>query len=550
MKIVYASIPVLCAIFFGAFMMTPFLAQRIHLGDQFQGLYQPVANDTYFYMSRIQDALDGHPFLSNSYLWEHKDGLPQQLFLAENVLARPLALFNLTTQQGIVLYTGILNGIIFLLFYRVLYAMSRSRSVSIMGSFVFLVGLFVFKFLRPVSPQFNFIFFLTQFLFLWKCIQFDARTKWFVLCGLNLGLLVYIYPYYWTFFLLLIIFLLIKERKLFISLCVAALVGVPYVILAIKASHLLEYSETLTRLGMIATRFPSGIEILIVCTLLVVLFWFCVRMGLVSADRKIWFFILALVASVAVMNQHVITNKNLEFSSHYYLGGMTTAFFATIYILYNAKFSFSRRALLMRTLAVLSLVIILRGAIGFSKDIADTPPNFQLQSYAPILQWLRQNTIPESVVYSNEELSTIIPAYTSNNVYFARNANLFFLSDAETIDRALIGHYFDTIDTQWVHDHVRELYGVRYQDIYGHLVQENKLRKLLRLPQKTAIMLPDEAIERVVTRAQHIQAMGFQKALQHYRVDYVISESIRNPEFMKPVATVGTFTIFQVSFGR
>ena len=555
MKIVWISISLLCAIFFGAFMMTPFFAQRIHLGDQFQGLYQPMANDVYFYMSRIQDVLDGHQFISNSYLWEHKDGLPQQLFLAENMLARPLALFHLTTQQGIVLYTGILNGVVFLLFYRVLYAMSRSRLASILGSFVFLVGFFSLKFLRPVSPQFNFIFFLTQFLFLWKIIQTDTRTKWFVANGLNLGLLVYIYPYYWTFFLLLIVLLLYTVRKLVLTLGIAALIAVPYAILAIKASHLPEYDETLTRLGMITTRFPSGIDVLIVCVSIVLLFWFCIRRNLLSADLKVRFFLLALAASMIVMNQHLLTNKNLEFSSHYFLGGITIAFFAFMYLLYNAKLSQFRRTLLTKTLTFMAIIIIAHGAIGFGKSVIDTPPNLILQSYAPILRWLHQNTPNESVVYADEELSTLIPAHTRNNVYFARNANLFFLSDDETIDRVLINHYFDTINAQWVRDHVREVYGVRYQDIYGHQTQENKLRKFLRMPQKSTVLLPDDAIDRVVIRARHIQGMTFEQALRNYRVDYIVWEPSRNPswkiadqKFLRLVVAIGTFKLFQVSF--
>src|SRR3989344_8044075 len=83
------------AIIFGALMILPFIYFQIKLGSDFRGIFPEIINDGMFYYARIKDVADGHSFLSNAYLFEHKGGLPQQLFLAEYILAQPIKLFDL-----------------------------------------------------------------------------------------------------------------------------------------------------------------------------------------------------------------------------------------------------------------------------------------------------------------------------------------------------------------------------------------------------------------------------------------------------------------------
>ncbi len=194
-------IAIIPAIILGILMVLPFFYFRAKLADNFKGILPEIVNDENFYYARIKDVVDGHPFLSNAYLYEHKSGLPQQVFLAEYLLAQPIKLFNLNINTAHLIYNFLFPVIAFILIYLALYLISKSRFWAIIFSLFLFFGLYLIDFIRPVSPQFNFIFWLTQFIFLWLLIS-ERKNKWFWLSVINFGGLFYIYPYYWTFYLI------------------------------------------------------------------------------------------------------------------------------------------------------------------------------------------------------------------------------------------------------------------------------------------------------------------------------------------------------------
>lgn len=70
-----------------------------------------------------------------------------------------------------------------------------------------------------------------------------------------------------------------------------------------------------------------------------------------------------------------------------------------------------------------SVSLFLIGWIVFSMvstvnaQIKPNQQEIEWQKYGPILDWLRENTVKDSVVFANQELSSLIPAYTSDNVF-------------------------------------------------------------------------------------------------------------------------------------
>ena len=149
---------VILAVIFGALMILPFIYFQIKLGSDFRGIFPEIVNDSNFYYARIKDVIDGHPFLGNAYLLEHKDELLQSVFLAEYLLAQPLKLFGIGINTARLIYNFLLPAIAFILAYSAFYLILKKRSWALMFSSFLFFGLFLLSFIRPISPQFNFIF--------------------------------------------------------------------------------------------------------------------------------------------------------------------------------------------------------------------------------------------------------------------------------------------------------------------------------------------------------------------------------------------------------
>ena len=101
-----------------------------HVVPKFQGIYKQVADDGLYYEARARDVIDGHMFLSNPYLAEHKVGQPLQVWLPDALLAWPIAALHMTIPVGFIVWTGILNVLIALLLYAVSWELTTSRSLA------------------------------------------------------------------------------------------------------------------------------------------------------------------------------------------------------------------------------------------------------------------------------------------------------------------------------------------------------------------------------------------------------------------------------------
>ena len=548
------------AIVLGIAMIAPFFYFRAELGSDFHGVLPAVVNDVMFYYARINDAADGHSFLSNAYLYEHKDSLPQQLFLAEWLLAQPVKIFNLNINTVHLIYNFLLPAIAFILTYLALFLSLKSQFWSIIFSIFLFFGLYLLAFIRPISPQFNFIFWLSQFILLWRLLENQKSKKLLFLNIINFGFLFYIYPYYWTFYLiffgLLTVAYLFTNKKLALKILIIAsggfVLAVPYFYFNYLASRLPYYVETLTRLGMIYSRFPSGLRIIFWSALVFMAFGWFLWKKIINLDIKTTFFISGILASVIAVNQHLITGKNFEFSSHYDMGAIFFLVFAAAYLWTNMKIN---RKLIGAIFIFIASATVISGLSVFSERALAVDENTAYQqNYAPIFEWLNKNTEKDSVVYANVDLSGLIPVYTANNVFYVREANLFFMSDHEVLDRFIISNFFEDFNKDFIIENERAIFGVRYIDAYGHAVQGNKLRRLLGIKSEPEIYLPEDAIQKVLSHAKELQGGDFIKELKKYRIDYLIWDRNKNPNWrinsknFNPVFQNGELIIFKFAF--
>lgn len=555
---------VLLAIVVSIFTFAPQMMAINSMGDKFSGVYPINTVDDMYYMARAKDIVDGHSFLSNPYLYEYKDGSPMQFWLPDYLLTKPLELFGVSVSEGYIFYDMLLPIILTILTYSIFYSLTRSRAIAFSFASILHLGIFLSAFARNPSPQFNFIFWLILALFLIKLIQ-SREKKYAVLATLAFGLQFHFYTYYWTFYVVLIVVFVVlawlfgkrQGLKYYLGILLGALViGMPYFISLYQSTKLLYYQESIYRLGMIDTHFPSGIKIVALAAVLLVVTYILYLKKIVKINQLSILLVSGVVASVICVNQHIITGKNLEFSSHYWMPSVFWAIFLVAYLLKKSlikiKYNWTK---LTPVFIILVLIFSFFGAKpGILSDAQAKDYEIGWQEYSVVFDWLKNNTEAESVVYANSELSNLIPVYTDNNIYYNRFANLFFIPDEEVYERFVINNFWEKFDDEFIYEHQRFIWGVHYIDEYGHHLSKNKIRKLLFLPAEDKERIPIEKIAEFKAIVAKMQAGSIADYILKYRVDYLIWDKKNNPnwelndlDLLNIVYQQGDFVIYQLN---
>ncbi|PWB39055.1 MAG: hypothetical protein C3F02_00340 [Parcubacteria group bacterium] len=535
------------------------------MGTKFQGIY-PVSNDDeVYYLARAKDVSDGHTFLANPYLWEHKNGDAMQVWLPDYLLAKPLSFFHISIERGFTIYDFIFPLILTGLSYFIIYALTRDKILSLGGAIFLHLGYLLYFFSRPTSPQFIFIFWLLTLLFFIKYIKLKEK-KFLIATIFTFGLLFHFYPYFWTFYVVLtavfILLGLIQTRKfnfkpfLYIILG-AAVIGIPYFVSLYHSMQNPAYQESLYRLGMINTHFPSGVSLVALSGIFLLVWFICLRRKIITGSKTSLLLASGLIAVVICVNQHIVTGKNLEFSSHYLYLAIVWYVYTAAYLLHkifaNTKLSRYRASVLTVLFILVSAWSVIKAGQLVSKTARAYDWELDQQRYAAVFDWLNKNTSPDSVIYANQAMSGLVPLYTADNVFYAREANLFFLSDQEVAERLIINNYYNNITLDFVKANERFIWGAHYRDEYNHNQSKNKLRKLLFLPTQDYEPIPANKIEDFLALATKIKAQTFLKNLAKYRVDYLVFDSRsdlwkqEDMGFAQLVANIDDFFIYKVN---
>lgn len=555
------------ALAFGFSIILPALVTKFRYNVPFSNLVNIRIDDEFFYYARIRDVIDGYPTIGNAYLWEHKSKPPSPVFIGEWLIAQPLKIFRMNVVAGGVLYDFLLPPVNFILVYACFFILTRRRWLALAAAALLFLFLFPSDFGRSVSPQFNFIFWLTLLLLALALIHSPPpRRRYFLMffAALNFGLLFYIYAYYWTFYLTLFaifIFLLGFSRlwgevKSVTAIAAGGLIcAVPYFLTMLRAMRLPEYGETLRRLGLIDTRFPSGLAIVIPAVILLAVLAFSIRRKIVFWDRLTIFLASGLLGSIVVVNQHIITGKNLEFSSHYYL---PAAFWMSFVVAYIASALITRwtryeRVLTMCLGGLAAVVVIFYSGLNLLSTFRSLPAGNSGDRYTAVMDWINRNVKKDEVVYASGDLSMLIPIYTSANVYFAVPARLAFVPNAEILDRFIINNWYRLLTRDFVIANLRSIYGVYDIDLAAHTAQENRVRPLFGLPPLPVNTLSEDAAAKVANRYAELHRGNFERELKKYRIDYLIWNRVSEPQarfgelpFLEKLNDVGEFRIYRV----
>ncbi|MBI5765891.1 hypothetical protein HZA71_01540 [Candidatus Falkowbacteria bacterium] len=549
------SLAIIFALLVGFFYVMPQLAFQVSLGDKFQGVYRVVNDDELYYMARAREVVDGHYFISNPYFAEYKNGLPMQVFLPDLISAMPAKVLNIRIYPLYEFYDFLLPALLFFLTYLIFYVLIKDRFWSLfLSGWIFLIKYF-FMFNRPISPQFVFIFAVTLILLLIKIIKnSEAKNNLLIfLAAVNFGFLFHIYPYLWTYFstvlVLLIIYYLWQKnfylfKKFLIIFISGIIIGLPYFYQTWRAGKAEFFQDTMARLGMIYTRFPSGIWIVIPSLILLALLVYLYlknRQNPSSYDLKA-FFTVAILSAIINVNQHIITGKNFFFSSHYEIIAYLLVVFALAYILWSSeKIAFLMK---MRFIKVLALIIIIVNFIPIFNKIYDFDFNeaVKIQQWQLAFDWLNRNTKKDEVVMANDEISNYLPSYTHNNVLFNVNGKLFFMSTEEILDRFALNNFWQKdFSNDFVKLKILSVYGYRNKALAGRAKQKNKIAKIFNFPQKPLddLYYPPEQIKTILDYFKNIKEADWLNGLKKYQVKFLVLDNNQDGLLLKNISKYG-----------
>ncbi len=155
-------LPIIVAVSIGLIAVSPHIRAWYSVGpEHFLGVYPTFSDDEVYYQARIKEAQEGDFAISNPYLKEHGN----DPFIVPPLPEWVYAGIAIITGWSVPLVTAVadfvLTTIAFLCVYALMYAVAGKRQWIALGYTLAFFIFFLTTFGRPVSPQFNVIFFAT-----------------------------------------------------------------------------------------------------------------------------------------------------------------------------------------------------------------------------------------------------------------------------------------------------------------------------------------------------------------------------------------------------
>ena len=489
--------------------------------------------------------------------------MPSILFLPDLLAALPAKILGLSVYQLYQFYDFLWPAILFILIFLIANQLIKNKTGALLlSSWIMLVNCF-FDFNRPISPQFVFIFALS-FIFLLLLVLIKDKPIYGYLAGINFGLLFYIYLYYWTYLgallgLMFLYFIFVKNysyaRKIFSVGLVGFMVGIPYFILLWVKGGDIDYQDLTPRVGLIHTRFPSSLEMMIwaaVFLAIFVLFWFFKKNNLRQLS-KIEVLLFCGVSSIIVSNcQQVITGINLLFTVHYKMISYFFILFSLIYLIFQNK-----KAVSWLKSNLVKFIIIMIILVGFISQLVrvstfDYLPEINSQRYGAIYDWLNANGGQKCVVMSDQDyaLNELVPAYTNCDELFAGNGNFYNISAAEVLDRFVVNNYrVKNFDADYIKKNYEYIFGIHDNVLAGNLHQRNMIYKIFDWPQvnEDEIRFSREKIDQVINLMDDMDQAEWLNRLKQYQVRYLVYDSTVDGNWL-PLVDINKFGVFKKVF--
>jgi len=530
----------------GFLVIYPTLASIYRLGAaEFKGVYPVFNYDRFHYMATIEDVYEGHLGLGHAFFKEHKNQPYIQPPLAGLFFSSIAKITHLNIPDLFFAMDFVLPILTILLLYLLFYRLSGSRLLSFAFTALH-AAIYLAHYYMSVNPQLSFILFFFGLYFLMRVYILESggrvRAVMSLLTGMTTGILVYIYPYFWTslfvlFFICAAFFYFYEKKNIaYIKNCgyyLAAflIIFLPYLFNMYEAVKDVNYTETMLRFGMLNTHWPSAYyNIIILATALSAI----ILAKRFFDNKKLWYFALALPLSGIILSwQNVITGKFLQFSTHYQR--IAVLFSMMVFILIFSRANLDKiKAEKKRSVALLIIFFLfvflalnkeIKRNIDWFSDAFSKQKMADLQAMSPLFDWLKNNTLNDSVIFTlNNNLEMYLPVYSRNNLYYQGYGGYYLMSDNELENRFMARVIFDkSLDENTLKQDDLSIWNNKFVDQYQNAQVKYKIfGKILPWIKKPTVMVPAEYRERLINKYREYKNGKAEDLIRKYELDYVI----------------------------
>ena len=393
---------------------------------------------------------------------------------------------------------------------------------------------------RMLHPQLSFTVFALAIYLLWWAMNRSSVILQ-VASGLAGGLLFYVYAYYWPVWLGACFLLCLSRslrhsnghRRLWLSFAVAVCTSVFFWRNYLEARRFPNYAWRSARFGMEFGHTPSLPKLTFTAVYIGIFLSFLAIGHLLSGARpspvdlthrsrvRLFFGALFIAACIA-LNIEVITGVNVESLEHYpnrffqpflvmacfvFLGPPTLAVMSSIRLRYPR----------LPRLAIVAGLVLLTGLATLRQTVVainTAPRHVYDEEKKSLYAWLNRNTSVDSVVLLPvSDLSYLLPVYT-HNCQWIPNGTRTTASNAEILDRFLIGAKLTGENDQWVRTALAQSTREGNQPL-GHTYIYYLFQGNYNSPDRR---LGDDAIQIAIEK---YRKMDLSLELPRFRLDYV-----------------------------
>lgn len=431
------------------------------MGAEYKGAPLMGTDAEEHYMASMREAHDGRYILSNVYS-APKD-IPFLYPEGGEVLA---GFLSRITGLGVIRFNMAMKFVspfvLFLLLYYLSLALGGKKSTAILAASFVILGsnlaarpkeiLSVFGFgpnyhtgfnnyFRPINPGLSSMLFFGYLALFYKLIK-NPKIMTAAFLGIILGVSFYFYLFTWTFLLvftgLFLVFAVVAKKYnlakgVSVALATALLLSVPYWLEVLRAISSPAYSEAALRFGMVSGHnfFISGSLILVA-----VISGFLFLKYLFSRNRNTGagasiFGALFGFSILIVYNQQVVTGQAIQSPHYHFMSTILMLIFFAVFAAwhYIGKVKFFRNDFSKAALAVLALAFLFinnfRWQTASYLHIRQT--SYQRQEYVPVMEWLDGNAPEKSIIFGDVALSSLVPVFTSLDIYPSGFAQYYLL---------------------------------------------------------------------------------------------------------------------------
>ena len=550
----------------GIYSLSTQLIFEKKLGENYKGIYFSATDAELYYTSRIQEIKDGYYGMGNSHLYESKTDPYLIPPVGEIIMVGFGKFFNLTTPQ-IMIYGSrfFFPVLIWLAMYFFILVLQKDKKIAFLISLaIFLCsnliynpqdlinifkgsGSFTFSpYLRPINPQISSLFFFSFLISFYLSLDKKKVYLW-ILSALFFGLSFYIYFYTWAFIItfigLFVLFFIWKKKFDLLKITIKVLFGgiivsLPYWFMLFRAFQTPQFKYSVNNQGMTMTH---ALILSKVALLTIVLYWLTFKILKLHENLSHFFLLSLSLTTTIVINQQIITGREL-YHGHFHWYYNVPIFIIVSIICLDLLIKEFLPKFKNIIFSLLVILVIYNGALTYYNSFIYRFDRYaQLQKYGPIVDWVNNNLLKDEVVVADDLiLDSIIPAYTSANVYLAEEASWYF-APQERIEH----NYFIYL---WMK-------GISIKEIDKYLI-ENKIEistmSSLDLPGKHYICIEcitPEMIQYLSQGYTEFSKSGFLNELNKYKADYIISESniLKLYSSIKPINEINGFIIYKIN---